>query len=294
MPDDPRIAEARGILKRLQALTHDLEQALDAPAPEPPKTPEPQQPPKERPGPGNTGVPKGTKLRAETSITVIDTGRVIEDLDITGRVLIRASNVTIRRCRIRASDTQVASVYPISVPDSSYTGLVLEDCEIDGNGRTSLCVGTKNYTLIRCNVHGAAGDLLRADGNVIVQDSWLHDIVRVDGGHHDAVQTLKGRGVTLRGNTIDIAQRKTDGSIDYMNACYIISAQAEVTDVAIIDNYLNGGNYALYLGAGGNGPVSGVTASGNTFGPDVRPNRAITAKGTATITGNTDAKGQAI
>lgn len=296
--DDIRIARVRAWLTRYDELRAELSHALDdpiptEPPPAPPTTPDTPQAAK-RPGPANTGVPAGTKLTWSGTVTTTRDGQVIEDLDVLGMVKVKHNGVTIRRCRAKASPQAAGSDYPIKTYEG-VTGLTLEDTEIDGNGRTSLCVGYKGYTMRRCNVHSAAGDLLRADGNVTVEDSWLHDIVRVPGGHHDAIQTLKGSRVDVLRNTIDIAQRKPDGTVDYMNACFIISAQAPVSDVLIEGNYLNGGNYTLYLGENDRGhAITDITVANNVFGPDVRPKRAITAKVAPVLVGNVDTKGQTV
>lgn len=238
------------------------------PSPATPPPPPPSPPPQPQavlPGPTNTGVPAGTVLKANGGSKIKKDGTVLEGLDISGSLSIEANNVVIRKCRIKASATASSSSYPIKVADSSITGLVIEDCEIDGNGRTSVVVATKNFTLRRCNVHGG-NDLVRADGNVTIEDSWLHHPYRVAGSHNDAVQMLSGGNVMLRNNNIDIAVDN-----DPLNACFIISASSAINEVTIEGNYLNGGNYTLYLGANDKGiPVTNVKVRNNKFGRDHR------------------------
>jgi hypothetical protein len=219
-----------------------------------------------RPGPTNTGVPTGTKLTPSGSLKVKKNGEIVENLDVSGQIRIMADNVTVKNCRIKAGTS--ASAYPAHVASSEYTGTVFEDCEIDGNGVSSVAAGLKNITLRRCNIHNGI-DLVRADGNVLIEDNWLHNPARTPGSHNDAIQMLKGSNVIIRRNTIDMyVEGATPAEDDPHNACFIISAGdsgGPVDNVVIEDNWIEGGNYGMYLGSGGTYPVTNVKVRRNTF-----------------------------
>src|SRR5262249_40388696 len=147
--------------------------------------------------PTNTGVPAGTVLTPSGSIRVEQDGAVVEDLDIDGEVVILADNVTLRRVRIRSGD-----YYPIRYFDNDNVGLVIEDSEIDGTSDDATAsISFANYTARRVNIHGAA-DGLKADSNVLIEDSWIHDLRNGPDQHNDGVQSTGGAGVTLRNNWI--------------------------------------------------------------------------------------------
>ncbi|NHC45877.1 right-handed parallel beta-helix repeat-containing protein [Motilibacter aurantiacus] len=216
------------------------------------------------PSASNTGVPKGTKLTKSGGITVTKAGTVIDALDVSGSINVKANNVTIRRSRI----VNGGANYPVRL-FSGFSGLVVEDTEINGNGNASVGICCNKFTLRRVNLHNSV-DGVRADGNVVVEDSWIHDLARTPGSHNDTIQTLKGSNIVIRRNTL-LPYDAAAG--DPHNAAFIISAGTSggaVDDVLLEKNYVNGGNYTLYLGKGGVHPVTDVTVRGNRFGRNFR------------------------
>ena len=186
-----------------------------------------------RPGPDNTGVPKGTVLKPSGSIQVTTDGAVIEDLDIQGEVQILADNVTIRRCRITSGD-----YYPIRYFDNDNVGLLVEDTEIIGTSAdVTAGLSFSNYTARRVNVHGAA-DGFKADENVLIEHCWIHDLGNYPDQHNDGVQSTHGLNVHIRHNRIEGAS----------NACVQTGDESgQTTDLVIECNWLSGGGYSLNL-----------------------------------------------
>ena len=187
----------------------------------------------ERPGPDNTGVRDVTLLVPSGSIKVETPGEVVENLDIDGEITILADNVTIRNVRIKSGD-----YYPIRYFDNSNVGLVVEDCEIEGTSDdVTSGISFANYTARRVNVHGTA-DGFKADENVLVEDSWIHDLRNAPEQHNDGVQSTGGKGVTLRHNSISGAS----------NACVQTGDEGAATeDLTIECNWLSGGGYTLNI-----------------------------------------------
>ena len=225
-----------------------------APAPSAPR-------PGGRPGPDNTGVPAGVQLRPSDVVEVTAPGTVLDGLDL-GCLRIKADDVTVKRSRIRCD----ADDLPAVRADDGVDRLLLEDTEIDGMGVTSIGIGFARFTLRRANVHSTV-DGVRAGDSSVIESSWIHSLARKPGTHNDGIQSIRGTGIVIRRNTIDVF---TDG--DFMNAAYIISAGAtrQVTDVKVEDNFLNGGNYTVYLGDSDAKSVSGVVFRDNVFGGDFR------------------------
>lgn len=186
-----------------------------------------------RPGPDNTGVPAGTVLTPSGSIQVTTDGAVIEGLDIQGEVQILADNVTIRRCRITSGD-----YYPIRYFDNDNVGLLVEDTEIIGTSAdVTAGISFSNYTARRVNIHGTA-DGFKADENVLIEDSWVHDLGNYPDQHNDGVQSTHGLNVHIRHNTLEGAS----------NACVQTGDESgQTTDLVIECNWLSGGGYSLNL-----------------------------------------------
>lgn len=215
-------------------------------------------------GARNTGVPAGTRLTPSGSITVREDGAVLEGLDVDGCVQVNAKDVTIRSSRIRCPSApgQVA----VAVGDAGDR-LTLEDVEVDGRGTTAVCVGYSRYALLRVNVHGCA-DGVRFGHRVTIQDSWVHDLVRIRTLHGDALQTTSASDVVIRGNTLD-ANSTARG--DYHNAAIMIGSETGtrmVKRVLIEGNHLDGGNYTLNVRGDIN--ATDVTIRDNTFGTSSR------------------------
>jgi hypothetical protein len=151
----------------------------------------------------NTGVPAGTTLTNSGTITVTQAGAVVQNLNINGgQINIRANNVTIKKTRITT-----CAYYPIDYPDN-YTGLVVEDTEIDSTcSQTTAAMSFGNFTARRMNVHGSS-DGFKANANSLIEDSYIHDLAVTADSHNDGVQSTGGNNVTLRHNTFDL---KTQG-----------------------------------------------------------------------------------
>lgn len=223
----------------------------------------------------NTGVPVGTVLAPSSSVVVTTDGTVLDAKDITGSVSIKANNVTIRRSII--TQNADSKSYPIRVY-SGFSGLVVEDTTIIGSGAASVGICCNSFTLRRVDLSNTI-DGVRADGRVTIEQSYIHHLARLPGSHNDTIQTLKGSDIVIRDNTLSPYNTMTE---DSMNAAYIISAGVSggpVDRVTFTGNYLNGGNYTVYMGAGGDHPVTNVTVAGNTWGRDFRygPVTALTS-----------------
>lgn len=208
-----------------------------------------------RPGasdPADAGVPEGTVLTAAEGLTVTEDGTVLEDLDIEGCVVVEADDVVIRRSRVACeSESAVVQV------TSDARGLVVENSEIDGLGRTSTCVASHDFTLVAVEVHSCA-DGIRANSRTTVLYSRVHSLTRIGDSHNDAVQTTQGTEIELRGNLFEATD--VDGGL--LNAAYILAGdQGPVAGVVLEDNVLQGGNYALMVGPG----VQGLSVEDNTF-----------------------------
>lgn len=221
----------------------------------------------------NTGVPAGTTLTPSGDITVSQNGAVIQNLDISGSVTILANNVTIRNCRITSGD-----YYPIRYFDNNNTGLLIEDTEIAGtNSDVTSSIAFNDYTARRVNVHGGA-DGLKVDGNVVIEDSYIHDLSVGQDTHNDGFQATGGSNVTLRHNTCKLST--TNGA----NACLQMGNEnGNSTNWLVTDNLFDGGGWTLNAGGAdsltiaftnnrftrnyGYGPAStgNVTWSGNYY-----------------------------
>lgn len=211
------------------------------------------------PGPDNTGVPAGTKLRRSGSITVEKDGQVIDGLDIQGCVLVTADNVVIRRSRIRCNGRY-------SIRTLNATNLLVEDVEIDGRGVNEAAVCCANYTLRRLDISNVIDGPRLAD-NTVVEDSWIHHLTRRPGSHNDTLQTTGASNIVIRGNSLEAYNPVTR---DPFNACLMIGSTTGpvVANLLFEGNYCNGGNYSIGVRTDLRG--TNIRFRGNVFGRDHR------------------------
>lgn len=220
-----------------------------APTPSPSPSPSPTPPPAGWPGPANTGVPTGTVLAPSGSISVTVDGTVINALDVTGYIYINANNVTVKNTRIRDGSLSYAG-YQVRV-ESGHTSVLIEDTEIDGLMKTSANnpndgdgISGRGFTALRDNIHGSpvgigVGD---ATSQVLVQDTWIHDLYQTALSHNqDFLTNGSTGGITLRHNTLS-------NPIDEVSAISLFGDFAPVQNVTVDNNLLNGGDFGVYGG----------------------------------------------
>jgi hypothetical protein len=178
----------------------------------------------------------------------------VEDLDITGEVIINANNVTLRNFRINAT-----SWYGINV---SGSGVVIEDGEIFNMLSAGILGG--GYTARRLHIHDSEGDAIKAGGSVLVEYCFIEKLGRKPDSHADGNQTRGGSNITFRYNNIWMP---VPGSSNYPGSPYKANAnfmlQQNINNFVIESNWLNGGNYTIYCPDGG-----GVYIRNNRFGRD--------------------------
>jgi hypothetical protein len=173
-------------------------------------------------------------------LVLTEADKVIEGLDITGCVQVRAPRVTIRKTRIRCD-----SYYPVEVFDGA--SLVIEDSEIDGSpagGYATSGIAFGNYVARRMNIHGTS-DGIKADSNVILEDSWIHDLYLGPGDHADGVQSTGGGNVTVRRNFIDIVDHGKGHGGDPNSVFQIGIEWDSNSNWTIEGNWLDGGGWMI-------------------------------------------------
>jgi hypothetical protein len=214
----------------------------------PATTPE-QDVPSGWPGPDNTGVPAGTRLKSSGSITITKAGTVIDRLDINGCINVRASNVTIKRTRVRGS----CASGTISTGDGNrYTNILIQDVEADALKRSTSypVIAFSGFTCRRCNVHGG-GHGIQLGRNVVVEDSWIHDTASGDGSHNNAIAAFSSFDLVFRHNRLECLVTNTCTA-----ALALLEDSGPVHDVLAEENLFVGGGYCVYGGVYGSGSVN--------------------------------------
>jgi hypothetical protein len=197
------------------------------------------------PSQATTGVLPGAALAAVNgNLQVSTAGTVIDGKNIHGCVTVAARGVVIRHSHISCADFYVVYAHGDAT-------LVIEDSEIDCQNSRRTAIGDANITARRVNIHGCENGF-DLDGNVIIEDSYVHDMFSDASAHTDGAQlTDIAHDITFRHNTI--YSRSPDGQ-DGTSGIISPSVSAGVaTNILIEDNLLAGGAYTLYCPQGGPG-----------------------------------------
>ncbi|MEO1060903.1 MAG: hypothetical protein AAFZ07_05755 [Actinomycetota bacterium] len=183
-------------------------------------------------GVGSVGVTNAGALQRSGSVSVTRDGAVVENLDINGSITVRANNVTIRNVRVRGNSSHLIR--------NEGQNLVIEDTTLIGERPCSAGIGFSNFTARRVDISGCA-DGMKANGNVLVENSYIHDLRKWSGTHNDGIQSTGGSNIVIRNNVIEGANRSS------VSAIKLTSENRHLSDVVVQGNRLSGGNYTLYL-----------------------------------------------
>ena len=217
----------------------------------------------DRPGPNNTGPYNESILVPSGGMTITVDGTVIENVDVTGSIKVTANNVTIRNFRV---DGGMTSWYGIQVPPG-FSGVLVEDGEILHTKSAGLYA--EGTTGRRLNIHDCGTDAMKLADNSLVEASWFHHLGLNAEAHADGCQTRKGSNIVLRGNFFDMPI-DIGGGYKSNSASINDAALAPMSNFVMDGNWINGGNYTIYLSAAKGYSFSGIQIINNRFGRDYR------------------------
>jgi hypothetical protein len=188
------------------------------------------------PDAATTGVADDARLSPSGSLVIERDGEVVENVDVAGTIKVRANDVEIRNVRI----TTGSALYGIEIASGS-TGTMIEDTAIIGSGDCSAGIVHGDYVARRIDVKGCVDGLRVGGASTLIADSYIHDQVKIPDSHNDAIQSLGGTNIVLRGNRIEGPYQ------DSTSAVLLQANMDELSDVVIDGNHLSGGSYALYI-----------------------------------------------
>jgi hypothetical protein len=218
----------------------------------------------------NTGVPQGFALkRMKGDLVIRQSGTVIDGINLVGKVVVQANNVTIKRSRITAPTdlpNKGRDEFTVIQQYTSAKGLRLEDCEIDGSNLVYRAVmGTDGVTVDRCELKNI-GHGVEVGDNYVVENSWIHSTT--DGPDHDwhvdGVISSAGVNGVIRHNTIVLTGNGVTGAVS------VGSSLGRIDNVVVQNNLLAGGNYTIYVQDQGN-PATRIRVLDNQFSTMVEP-----------------------
>lgn len=204
-------------------------------------------------------------------MTITADGTVIDGKTITGALVVRAANVTIRRSHVNGT---------VNVGYGESRNVLIEDVEIDGRNTTYAGLGSANFTCRRCNIHGAAQGI--SGFNFVLEDSWIHDLYGTGTVHSEAVLGYNGN-IVMRHNRLSGNYNGAsggfaagDGGMSAAVALYTHGAWGPIDGVVFEHNWLNVGSgdrdyagFCLYSGGAltSNGVIRNNVFARNPMNP---------------------------
>ena len=174
-------------------------------------------------------------------------GTIVEKKLINGCITVNAPNVIIRESKIFCSGTAI---------NNNSTGLLVEDSEISCKDTRGTALTSQNFTARRINAYGCE-NVIWAETNVLIEDSYLHDPIDYDPAtdpHTDTIQIPSGKNIKIRNNTVlgNYANQQSFGNS-------AITVGGNTVDITIDGNLLAGGGYTVYCNQPGRGTNFRIT-----------------------------------
>jgi len=113
----------------------------------------------------SAGVPDGTELTPSGRIVVTEDDTVIDRMDVAGPIYVKADNVRITNTRVTYGGYHAIRVF------SGFSGLIVEDSEVDCTSEDGRGIAFGRYTARRVEISGCKRAFVTNAGNVTVVDS---------------------------------------------------------------------------------------------------------------------------
>jgi len=204
-------------------------------------------------------VPAGTTLKPSGTITVTQAGTVIDGLDISGCIMVKAANVVVKNTRIRTTEAcgGEGSAVWTGFDNASVT---LQDVEIDGLGHSwgngVCCTG---LTLRRVNIHDIGQAGVHFTDNLDMRDSWVHNLVYSSGDHTDTVLTNGAMSNAV------ISHNNLENPYTQTSVIALFEDFGRIDNVLVENNLLSGAGYSVYAGGDTSVGHSNIRFQNNRF-----------------------------
>jgi hypothetical protein len=244
-----------------------------------------------KPNASNTGVTPGTVLTVhEGDFTTSKPYQVVENLDITGRVNVRHSFVTIRNCNVRnsfpPSDTNGGGNLDIwgAINTRAVQGVVgctVQDCTLTAANPNVNCYGVvgREVTIRRCDISKVVDAMAVQENNCHAYANYVHDMRwyaydprQSNGSHSDGLQWAGGNLLRIVGNYFELAPVKgTSGTGLFTGSWHgndIVVDRNWYISTATAATQVDAFSMGLNIADKGNGYLTNITLTNNRFSPN--------------------------
>lgn len=188
-------------------------------------------------GPNNIYVTNPQPLTKIGSINITEDGTILENVEVTGVIRIKAANVTVRNFRI------IGTTWLGIDLGEAGANILIEDGEII-NSKTAAIRGS-DFIARRLKIHNMGGDAFKPFRNVVLEENYIYDLGYTSDAHADGVQVIHGDNIVIRGNHFYMPW----DTENYKNTQTIIlqSNDGPVNNVLIEKNWINGGQVSVQV-----------------------------------------------
>jgi len=204
--------------------------------------------------------PSKALTTTSSSITITTDGTIIDGYDITGAIIVRANNVTIRDTRIRTTSPYGIDITP------TVTGLVVDHVSIEGLANTcsSGIDPDGSWTLRYSNISGCI-DGIKVRNNQLVEWNYVYNLRTgnlPNGGlaHNDAMQSTSGNNVIVRHNNLNANWQAGANSSLMMGTEF-----GPMSNYVFDSNRFNGGQFTVFFRDKAYGTPTNITITNNTW-----------------------------
>jgi hypothetical protein len=246
------------------------------------------------PSASTTGVPSGKTLTAYNgTLTITTPGTVVDGLDVSGTIIVKADNVTIKNTRVRGITSNTYTT-PLIYAQNGNKNLVVQDSELIPSSPNQYQFGIIgwNFTLDRVEIAKVVDGVHIIGSNTVVRNSYIHDVrhYTVNGSitHSDGIQIQVGSNHRVTNNRIEGG---------YNAAIQVTQDRGDTSNLQITGNWMSNGLCSVNIAEKSYGPLSGVTVSSNTFGRGQRSQDCAIVRPTTTTltaTGNVFTDGEVV
>lgn len=205
-------------------------------------------------------------MRRSGTIRVTEDGATIEDVRVSGAIIVRADDVTIRNCDVRGySNSALIRTY------RGFSGTHVEHCYLEavpgpgGRATNGVVLGGAETYVGHTEITGYA-DGIKAEHRSTYEANHIH-MTKPPGSekHLDGIQASGDTGFTIRRNVIDVPAASGGNSAIFVQP-WNGSRNYEISDIVIQGNHLRGGNFTVFLMGGEH--MRDVTFTDNVFAAD--------------------------
>ncbi len=212
-----------------------------------------------KPDVSNTG-PR-VALRPSGSVTITRDRAIVKGLDVNGCIFIHANDVTVRDVRVRCNGW-----FGIRTM-RGFSGTRIEYSEVSMVGGCHDAAVSGAWKVLRYSeLHGCA-DGMKIGSDTLVEYNYIHNSKPAGARIHlDGVQSVDGDRIILRYNNITLPADQGGG-----NAAGIFQTEfGPSSDILVDNNWLNGGNYTIFVNKKNYGCPTNVRITNNKIGRDYR------------------------